>query len=84
MAILLLLHSQVVMYLLAYRCKESQQIMQEVIRSQLGYSKSKVMPLLICCFSHIKKEFSGPSTQVKQPLTFCSVSLQNQCKNILS
>ena len=44
--------------------------MQEVIRSQLGYSKSKVMPLLTCCFSLIKMEFSGP---LKQPLTFYSV-----------
>ena len=51
--------------------------MQEVIRSQLGYSKSKVMPLLTCCFSLIKMEFSGPSTQVKTTFNFlqCSIYL---------
>ena len=37
--------------------------MQEVIRSQLGYSKSKVMSLLIFCLSLIKKEFSGPKSK---------------------
>ena len=67
---LLLLHSQVVTYLWHTGVKKVQQIMQEVIRSQLGYSKSKVMPLLICCLSLIKKEFSGPSTQVKTTFNF--------------
>ena len=55
--------------------------MQEVIRSQLGYSKSKVMPLLTCCFSLIKMEFSGPSTQVKTSFNFlqCNNASASRC-----
>ena len=39
MAILLLLHSQVVIICWHTGVKKVQEIMQEVIRSQLGYSK---------------------------------------------
>ena len=82
---ILLLHSQVVIICWHTSVKKVQQTMQEVIRSQLaiGYSKSKVMPLLIFCLSLIKMEFSGPSTQVKTTFNFLQCGLDLLAKNEL-